>query len=69
MSREVQTIYRCDFCGDVIKDQVAAVLEKDLCIGCLTKLHKEAEEQYMRLVKGQVRDRRGGWRQLGMIDS
>lgn len=49
--------------------EAAEVQGKDVCVECLTKMHDEVELQYRRIVKHEVPSRRGGFRQLGEIDS
>jgi len=68
MSRSTQTIINCDFCQTRITDKIASVMEKDVCVECLKKLHDEVDLEFNRVVNGLVPDRRGGMRQLGMYE-
>lgn len=72
MTREAITVIHCDGCN-VTKplNQTWAHLksqELDLCPKCLKDLHDAVEVEYRRVIHGQVRDRRGGWRNLGEYD-
>lgn len=59
----------CDCCQKEIKDRTpsgsASIQDKDYCPECLTKLHREVDEEYHRVIKGEVPARRGGYRKLG----
>lgn len=64
--------YTCDFCKQELTDHqlIHSVKlkhikgEKDICSDCIRCL----EETHMLVVHGEVRDKRGGWRQLGVYD-
>lgn len=69
MKTEVTTItLSCDHCGkenlDIHHPSFGEGREKHFCTECCRKL----EEYVQRVLYKSVRDRRGGWRQLGVYD-
>lgn len=67
-NRQKKLFYpRCYLCnGDiVIESEAGKVSDELICVRCLVACYVE----YKRVVEGEVKDRRGGWRQLGMYDS
>jgi len=59
----------CDGCSAEIKDHsqggYATIRGRDYCPACLKELHSEVDVAHHRVVLGEVRDRRGGYRKLG----
>lgn len=68
MSIRQVPVRECDFCQQKIPDKYGTIKGKDACEKCLKELMNLVEEEYRRVFQGQVRDRRGGWRQLGSYD-
>jgi len=69
MSRQKTEVITCDICGSNIpstsRDILAVIGSRDCCRECTQKVFLEAEEAYRLMYHGEVRSRRGGWRQLG----
>lgn len=63
----------CDVCDKEIPDLTpggsASILGKDYCPTCLSLLHGEVDKEYHRVVLKEVPTRRGGYRQLGELDT